>query len=126
MSWYNLLKIAYNNPELQNLSNALKLKYPGLILNVWERHDGAIEIAQIVVPKDKRSQGIGSAVIKEIQEFAKVNGKPIVLSPSPESRKKKSLDNFYKNLGFVPNKGRNVDYTLTTPFAKTMYWKPKL
>ena len=125
MSWYSLFKIA-NNIELQNLRNSLKSKYPGLILDVWERQsDGVIEIAQIVVPKDMRSSGIGTSVIKEIQEYAKSLRKPIVLSPSPEKRKKKSLDDFYKNLGFIPNKGRKMDYQLSTPFSKTMYWKSK-
>ena len=125
MGWYNLLKIS-NNIELQNLRNSLKSKYPGLELDVWERQsDGVVEIAHIIVPKDMRSGGIGTAVIKEIQEYAKSLGKPIVLSPSPEKRKKKSLDDFYKNLGFVTNKGRKMDYQLSTPFSRTMYWKPK-
>ena len=51
-------------------------------------------------------------------------GKPIVLRPEPEPRKKKALMDFYKNLGFVANKGRKTDYTLSSPFSLTLYWKP--
>ena len=120
MNWY---KIAQTSNELKQLETALEAKYPGLDLYIWENKD-KIEIAQIRLPKNLQGKGIGSSVIREIQQYAQKIGKVIVLMPAPESRKKKALDNFYKNLGFIANKGRHKDWQLSSFFGPTMYWKP--
>jgi GNAT superfamily N-acetyltransferase len=119
MNWY---KISSSSPELKEIVDKFKTQYPGLDLFVWENNE-KIQLDTIVVPPDMRNKGTGTTVIKELQQYARKVGKPIVLSPAPFKGKKKKLDNFYRKLDFVPNKGRNIDYTLTSPFAKTMYWK---
>jgi len=121
MNWYNLYKMS-SNTILTELTNNLKSQFPGLDLFVWE-NDEKISLDNIVVPPEMRNKGIGTSVIKKLQEYARKVGKPIVLSPSPLKGKKEKLNRFYKKLDFKHNKGRNVDYTLTSPFGKTMYWK---
>ena len=72
-----------------------------------------------------RHQGIGREIIKVLQDFAQKRGKPISLHPVSEYGYKKKLNDFYKGQGFIPNKGRNRDYTISDPFAATMYWRPR-
>ena len=107
--------------DLEDLIIRLQESYPGLQLSAYEASH-KIELSKIEV--ENRGQGVGTRVIKEIQEYARRVGKPIVLRPEPEPRKKQALLKFYKSLGFVVNKGRQQDYTLSSPFAVTMYWRP--
>ena len=125
-NWYRLAQSSYEqeHPELTELIHRLEAQYPGLDLWVSET-DYKVEVHKIVVPKEQRSQGIGSAIMREIQNYARKVNKPIVLSPEPERGKKKQLDNFYRSLDFVHNKGRKRDFKLSTPFGHTMYWKPQ-
>ncbi len=116
--------LEYETPEkLTILIADLKGKFPGLDLYVFETSH-KVEISVIELPKDMRNQGVGSIVMKAIQEYAQSVGKPIVLSPDAERGKKAALERFYKNHGFVYNKGRNKDFTISSTFAKTMYWRP--
>lgn len=126
MNWYNLFKKSQNQygKDLSTIVKNLKIKYPGLVLFAWET-ENKVELATLTVPKNMRGQGIGSSVIREIQEYARSIGKPISLHPEPDKGKKKALDDFYKNLGFVHNRGRNKDFTISSPFFPSMYWKPK-
>jgi ribosomal protein S18 acetylase RimI-like enzyme len=107
--------------DLQSLVTKLEESYPGLTLSAYEA-DYKIHIQEIRV--ENKGQGIGTKVIRELQEYARRVDKPIVLSPEPEPRKKQALFRFYKSLGFVVNKGRKRNYMLSLPFGPTMYWKP--
>ena len=49
--------------------------------------------------------------MKGLSSYADRQGKRITLSQAPEKGKKQKLANFYKSHGFVPNKGRNKDFT---------------
>lgn len=108
--------------ELDSLIRELKARFPGLDLYVYET-ERTIHLSRISVPKDKRGQGIGQTVIKCIQDYSKGKRKPLVLVPEAEPRYKQKLEDFYKNLGFVYNKGRNKNWNITVPFAKSMYWR---
>jgi len=118
-----IYKIAFESPELRQLNEALEKEYPGLSLFVWE-NELKVYVSEIRLKPEMQNQGIGTAVMRRIQEYATKVGKPVVLHPQPDSRKKEKLTNFYKNLGFIDNKGRKTDYRLTEPFARTMYWRP--
>ena len=122
MNWY---KISQQEGPLKILREKLKAEYPGLDLDVWESSNDYIELAMIRLPKEMQSQGIGTKVIREIQDYANQVGKPIVISPQPGRGKKKSLESFYRNLGFVRNRGRNMDYQLSSFFGPTSYWRPE-
>ncbi len=81
-----------------------------------------ITVSRIVVPKEMREQGIGTAAMKELIDYADANGKRIVLSPSNDFGGTKSrLVKFYKGLDFVNNSGRNKDFTT----RETMIREPK-
>ena len=111
--------------QIDQLEQSLESQFPGLDLDIWVTRGGYIELARINVPKDMRNQGIGHQVMQTLKNFAQSVNLPIVLRPEPEPRKKKKLMDFYKDVDFVKNKGRNEDYRLSTPFAPSMYWKPK-
>lgn len=109
---------------MKDLLEKIQMLYPNVKLYGYET-DYKIELCEIRVPKDQRGKGIGSEIIRMIQDYAKKVGKPIVLFPQPERGKKKALEDFYTNLGFVYNKGRHSDNRISSPFGKTMYWKFK-
>jgi len=118
-----MYRIAHLPPELEKLCDFFEAKYPGLSLAVYE-NEFRVYIQEIRFPPDMQSQGFGTEVVEKVKEYATKVGKPISLHPEPEPRKKKKLFDFYKDRGFVHNKGRKTDYRLTEPFARTMYWKP--
>lgn len=89
---------------------------------VFERKN-QISVSLIVVKKEFRGQGIGRKIFNDLIEYSELIGKPIVLSPdSSFGTSKTSLINFYKSLGFVINKGKNKDFTI----SDLMYRKPKV
>lgn len=107
--------------NLNDLLTELRREYAGLQIDAFE---SAAYIELMGINVENKGHGIGTKVIEALQEYARRVGKPIVLRPEPEPRKKAALFRFYKNLGFVVNKGRKRDYALSSPFALTMYWKP--
>jgi GNAT superfamily N-acetyltransferase len=110
--------------DLDTLIIQLRTEYPGITLFVY-RGVNNIHIQEIRLPKELRGQGIGSKVIKTIQEYAKKVDMPITLSPEADKGYKAKLMQFYKNLGFKPNKGRYKDYSLGSMFGMTMVWRPR-
>jgi hypothetical protein len=108
--------------NLQSLIDDIKKEFPFVDIFASETSTH-VELHTIKLPPEMRNKGIGSTIIRKLQDYAKMVQKPIVLIPEPERGKKASLDKFYKSLGFVKNKGRNKDYRLSKPFAPTMYWK---
>lgn len=126
MNWYKQLKEASGElqPAVDALVAELKSTYEGLTLFVWDTVGGYLEVAEIEVPKEMRGQGIGTAVMNRLKEFAKEHGRSLVLRPAPMPRKKKALEKFYTDLGFVKNKGRKRRDEFSSPFSPTMYWSP--
>lgn len=109
--------------ELNTLVTQLQAQYPGLTLFAY-RGVNNIHIQEIRLPKEMRGKGIGSNVIRTIQEYARKVNLPITLSPSAEHGHKAKLDKFYRELGFRHNKGRRKDYSLGSMFGPTMIWRP--
>ena len=118
--WY---KFAQSQDDIQKLVNFFLEKYPGLVLRVDE-YDYKIKLNKIDVPKEMRSQGIGTEILSAIKEYSRKVGKPIVLNPEPEKGKKGALQKFYERNEFVNNAGRKKDYDLTDTWSRTMYYKP--
>ena len=123
MNWY---KKAFGEPNLiKPLVDELVAKFPGLDLDVWDNAKlGYIHISSIRLPKNMRGQGIGTTIMKAIQNYAQSVGRHVTLIPQPEPRHKKDLYDFYKRLGFIRNRGRHADYRLSDMFGPSMYWKP--
>ena len=100
---------------LSTLSKSLEKKYGLDQLSIIPNNVGDMYLNTIIVPKEKRNQGIGTKVMKEIIDFANKNKLRIVLSPATKddyigTTSRSRLVNFYKSLGFVENKGRNKDF----------------
>ena len=99
----------------------IKNKYPNVDLSVFSKPEG-ITLSKIVVPKDARSEGIGSKVMKDLIKYADENNLPIALTPdSSFGGSKTRLKSFYRNFGFKDNKGRNKDFS----FRESMIRQPK-
>jgi GNAT superfamily N-acetyltransferase len=83
----------------------------------------AIELSKIVVPKDARGAGVGTAAMEDLIRYADENGKRIVITPSTDfgASSVPRLKQFYKRFGFVENSGKNKDFST----RQTMYRDPK-
>jgi len=119
MQFHELLK------NISAFSDYIKEKYNLASFFVYENKD-LITLGMIEVPKADRKQGVGSSVMNELINYADQNGKRIFLTPGlPDDRhgttSKGRLIKFYKRFGFVENKGRNKDFTL----SPGMYRDPK-
>ena len=119
MNWY---KKAQQTPGIESILK--KWRDQGITLYVFEQID-KILLESIIVPKEKRKQGIGSQIMKELAIYADKVGKRLELSPGQKddyhgTTSKKRLINFYKRFGLIENKGRNKDFTTN----KTMYREP--
>lgn len=70
-----------------------------------------VSLESIIVPKDKRDQGIGTMAMNDIVSWADSLGYMIALDPSGDfGGSPKRLKEFYGRFGFVQNKGRNKDF----------------
>jgi GNAT superfamily N-acetyltransferase len=113
--------------EAEEFRLSLIKKYPQLQeLYFGIQVGNVLHISSIKVKLKDRHQGVGSNVIRDIKQFAKDHKLVITLSREPERGHKKNLERFYKNLGFVDNKGRNKDYRYASFFGSTMYHKPHI
>lgn len=93
------------------VSNTLAAKYPNVALDVFESPK-AIDLSRIVVPKEMRGQGVGSSVMQDLIDYADETGKQVRLTPSDAfGGNTARLKKFYKEFGFVENKGKNKDFT---------------
>jgi hypothetical protein len=109
---------------MEELLQKIQSLYPKV--TIWASEmPHLIELKEIEVPNEDQGLGIGTHIIDMLKDYARSVNKPIVLRPKPQRGKKKALTRFYKRLGFVDNSGRNRDYTLSSPFSKTMYWRFK-
>lgn len=89
----------------------LKNKFPDLKIGIRESADNII-LDKIVVPD--KSKGTGTKFMKELISDADNKGKVIGLTPSSDfGGNKKRLTEFYKRFGFVDNKGKNKDFTIS-------------
>ena len=96
-------------------------KEHGIDADVWSGRHG-IELSKIIVPKEKRGEGIGSKFMEELATHADKEGKRITLSPSKDfgASSIDRLKGFYKKYGFVENKGKNKDFSI----SHSMYRNP--
>ena len=99
----------------------LVAKYPDVKIDASVNKND-INLSRIVVPKDMRNQGVGTQVMNDLSEYADSIGKRITLTPSSDfGGNVGKLKGFYKELGFVENKGRNKDFST----REAMYREPK-
>jgi len=114
MNIINIIQEEYNNLSIEGI---LSDKY-NVILDIYEKPDYLI-LSRIIIPKEERNKGIGTSVMNDIIDYANKNKKDIFLTPSGDfGGNKNRLIEFYKNLGFVFNKGKNRDYRSTELMVK--------
>lgn len=107
----------------KEFSEAIKNEVKGLELDLYESSNGnKLVLSKIALPKEDRKSGIGTEVMNEVVKFADSQDKTIALSPSTDfgGTSVSRLKEFYKTFGFVENKGRNKDLSI----SETMYRLP--
>ena len=109
--------------RINNFVDYLNGKYEADV-RLYLTNQGDLKIDNIRVPKEKRKQGIGSAIMNEIVSFADQNGFRLVLTtatkdPYVGTTSSGRLKKFYKRFDFVENKGK--DYSI----SENMFRMPK-
>ena len=102
-----------NQKEPIEFGKQLEKKYNVEIDLLGSLNKGDITLSKMVVPKDNRKKKVGTDVLNEIINYADRNNKRIVLTPSTNfgATSIKRLNNFYKQFGFIDNKGKNKDFS---------------
>lgn len=85
----------------------------------------AMELTDLYIKPEFYGKGYGSQIMIELTQFADSKKLPIVLIPESETGSNEKLINFYKKFNFVINTGRNKNFLLAIPHAKSMYRLPK-
>ena len=101
--------------KLDKFEDYLKDKYDLKTLFLSKSRDG-IELTSLIV-NDKK-QGTGTKVMQELIDFADKENEMIGLSVGQKddghgTTSRARLVKFYKRFGFVENKGRNKDYSMS-------------
>lgn len=96
-----------------------KYKNQAKVLLLTE-NKGSVSIRNLVVEPEQRNKGVGQAILDDIVAYADTKSKIITLTPTSEYGTKKRLISWYKKNGFVENKGKNTDFTI----SDTMYRLP--
>jgi hypothetical protein len=94
--------------------------------DLFERPNGDIKLMMIRVPKNTLHQGIGTKAMERLVDYADSKGSRITLTPALKDKNagttsRSRLVDFYKRFGFVENKGRKKDFTI----SDSMYRVPK-
>ncbi len=119
--WYRFSQ-EYNEEE--KFADYLSEKYGANVrLHLTLRRD--LHLDHLEVPKEKRKQGIGSAIMREIAQFADERGYRVILKTAVKdsdfgTTSSGRLKKFYKRFDFVENKNRNKDFSI----SENMYRKP--
>ena len=121
----NMKILERNNEPVDTLENVVApLKEKGLTLDIYEskNNPNKLVLSKIEVPKELRKSGVGSNAMQELTGFADKQNKTITLSPSTDfgGSSVSRLKDFYKRFGFVENKGRYKDYSI----SESMYRLP--
>ncbi|AUR93205.1 coil containing protein [Vibrio phage 1.185.O._10N.286.49.C2] len=105
----------------RDVQKSLTEEFDGVKLSLSGTGDN-VTLNKIIVPEDQRGQGTGSQVMQRVLDWADQNGKTVALTPSKDfGGTVPRLKSFYKNFGFVENKGRNKDFEI----SESMYREPK-
>ena len=126
-AWKQVLETK-NEPSRKDINNlesvVSPLKEKGITLDIYESKNNPdkLVLSKIEVPKELRQSGVGTNAMQELAGFADKQNKTITLSPSTDfgGTSVNRLKDFYKRFGFVENKGRNKDFSI----SESMYRLP--
>ena len=100
----------------------IKARHPDTDISLTGTKDRGYTLNKIVVPKHQRGSGAGTDILDDLSRQADDEGATIALTPSSDfGGNKRRLIDFYKRFGFVENKGRNRDYSI----SEDMYRLPR-
>lgn len=92
----------------------IKNDFPGITVDLYGSTFGGLTIGKIEVPKPLRKAGLATKIMKDICQMADQNGLQVSLTPTDEfGSSKNRLITFYSRFGFVVNKGKHKDYTIS-------------
>jgi len=92
--------------------DALRSAFPSVEFDLSQKGNLAT-LDRLVVPKELRQEGLGTLFMGQLTKAADADNARLALSPSGDfGGNKTRLVDFYKRFGFVPNKGRNIDFTI--------------
>ena len=115
----------YEAPKQSTLQDVVSpIEQRGVTLDVYESNKKPLmTLSRIEVPKEMRGQGVGTQAMQDLVNYANQQGKTIALSPSTDfgGTSVGRLKDFYKQFGFVENKGRNKDFEI----SESMYRLPE-
>lgn len=96
-----------------DFSNQLETRYGITVDLTGNQTKGDLNLSRIVIPEEIRNQGVGKKAMQDIIEYADANNRRVVLTPSKDfgATSIPRLVDFYKQFGFVENKGSNKDFT---------------
>lgn len=85
-----------------------------------------LKLSLLVVPKERRKEGLGTQAVQALCDLADRYGCRIILSPALKDDRfgttsRARLVKFYKKFGFVENRGRSTDYSI----SGSMYRNPR-
>ena len=105
-------------PNVDAFEAALKHDLGLRSLSLFVTRSGDLKLNMLAVGKDEQGQGIGTKAMSRIAEFADQNGFRLILSPGLRddgfgTTSRDRLVNFYKRFGFVENKGRRKDFSIS-------------
>ncbi len=86
------------------------------------KNTNSLNISKLVVPKEHRGTGVGSDIMNRLKSHADSNNMKMTLTPSTDfgASSVNRLKGFYKKHGFVENKGKHKDYSI----SDSMYRNP--
>lgn len=105
-------------PNFEGLKQSLSAQHPNVTFTLTEAH-GKVELRDIRLPMDERNRGAGTAFMRDLVRYADDNGKTVTVTPARKGDygdnaiSHSRLIDFYKRFGFVENKGRNKDYSIS-------------
>lgn len=109
--------------ESQNVLNTIDRNYgkkhPGVNVDAsYDKKTNSIRVNQLFVPPASQGKGIGTRVMRGLGKYADKNNMKVSLNQDPDKGKKAKLQKFYRGHGFVPNRGKNKDFSTKDSYIR--------
>ena len=105
-----------NETAIRAAIKALTSRWTPLGVEIDAHYDGqGIRLPRIVVRKEQRSSGLGTLAMEDLVGLADRYRLRVTLSPATDfgGSSVERLKKFYRRFGFVNNKGRHKDFTIS-------------
>ena len=111
--------------EVQKFEAHIKKSYDGVVFELMVTHNllvrKVVELTWIIV--NNRKQGVGTAIMRELCEFADRNSAEISLKPASKgdyaaTTSRGRLVRFYRRFGFVVEKAEPPEFTIIPTMSR--------